>query len=82
MTTDEPDELWWTTVGFKGNPCPVGPWHGAEAARAAIRRWRTRMAGRDGELVNQYSVRLYGYRTRALARDADVADNPAGRIAL
>lgn len=65
---------WWTTVGFGGNPAPVGPWKSRGEALAAIGRWKARMEHRAGSLVAAHSIRLHSYSTRAEALAADISD--------
>lgn len=65
---------YWTTVGFGGNPAPVGPWRSRDEALAAVGRWKRRMEHRAGSLVAAHNIRLHSYSTRAAALDADIND--------
>lgn len=66
---------YWTTVGFGGNPAPVGPWRSRDEALAAVGRWKQRMEHRAGSLVAAHTIRLHSYSTRAAALDADINDS-------
>lgn len=70
------EKLWWTTVAFGGNPTPKGPWRTYEDAVKAIDRWSNRLGASAGTLIAVHAVRLYGYKTRAKARVADISDIP------
>lgn len=62
---------WFKIVSLGATSCPRGPFPSEEQAREAWRRWAR---ANDAEAGNQSCLRLYGYRTRAEARDGDVSD--------
>ena len=72
--------IWYTTVGFGGTPTPIGPWKDPQEVADVLNRWLRRKGHKAGQLVNAHSTRVYGYTTRAAARDGYISDSP-GRSA-
>ena len=66
---------WFTVVTFGSGRPIVGPWHGAEAAEAAMDRWAGREGASAGSFVAAHNMRIVGpFCTRAQAREADICD--------
>ena len=73
--------MWYTIVTFGPRyGLPRGPWRSHDEAFTAVARWRERKDYLAGTYVSAASARLYGYRTRAEARNGDIGDSPAGGI--
>lgn len=71
---------WYAWVNFGGHDRPAkGPYPSRAAADAALRCWRERLGWRAGSAENAGSLRLYGYSTRAAARNADISDQIGSR---
>lgn len=67
--------MWWTTVGFGGNPCVERPWQSTEQAAKSIRRWMRSQEAGAGSLIAAHTIRAHEYLTRAQARNADINDS-------
>ena len=76
--------IWYTTVGFGGTPTPIGPWKDPQEVADVLNRWLRRKGHKAGQLVNAHSTRVYGYTTRAAARDGYISDFPgrSGNISV
>lgn len=80
----EEDEAWYTWLHFGSSPAPArGPFRSQEEAMAALDRFRDRHGDRAGTYEAAGTVRMYAYRTRAQARNADISDDigKGGRVA-
>jgi hypothetical protein len=76
--------IWYTTVGFGGTPTPIGPWKDPQEVADVLNRWLRRKGHKAGQLVNAHNTRVYGYTTRAAARDGYISDSPgrSGNISV
>ena len=76
--------IWYTTVGFGGTPTPIGPWKDPQEVADVLNRWLRRKGHKAGQLVNAHGTRVYGYTTRAAARDGYISDSPgrSGNISV
>lgn len=76
--------IWFTTVGFGGNPAPIGPWKDTQQASEVLHRWLAREGHKAGSLVAAHTVRVYAYTSRQAARQADISDSPGrhGNVAV